>query len=103
MSLLDLSRIPALAPPPGVTPNFINPPSRAPETYPIGYTLFALTSVGVVARIYTKAVVMKKINLEDCTLPTEYFKTTTCLTISDSLLLGWVRHQRNHPALSANK
>ena len=60
------SRTPALSPPPGVTPNFVNPSSKAQELYTTGYVFFGITTAGVIARLYTVAFVMKKIHFEDC-------------------------------------
>ena len=68
MDMVDLSQIPALRPPPCVTPNFVDPPSRAPATYPLSYVFFAVNTIGVMARMYTKVFVIKKVNLEDCML-----------------------------------
>ena len=66
MEFPDPFTTPALPPSPGVTSNFIDPPMRAPATYPIAYVLFGLNTTGVMARIYTKGVVMRKLHLEDC-------------------------------------
>ena len=66
MGFPDPNTIPALHPPPGVTSNFVDPPMRAPATFPIAYMLFGLNTAGVVARIYTKAFVMRKMHLDDC-------------------------------------
>lgn len=69
MDLQDPANTPLLRPPAGVTPDFVNPLIRAPETYAISYVLFALNTVAVVARLYTKGIVMKKIHMDDC-MPT---------------------------------
>lgn len=47
----DLNLIPAGYPPPGVTPNFINPPSLAPATIGVCSTLITLAILAIVARI----------------------------------------------------
>ena len=60
------SQIPSLPPPPGVKSNFVDPPNNAPILYAISYVFFGITTLGVIARLYTVAVVMKKIHLEDC-------------------------------------
>ena len=45
---VDLSTIPAAPPPPGVTPNLVDPPSLMGATVGIGALLAVLTSVLVV-------------------------------------------------------
>ena len=55
---------PALAPPPGVTPNFENPESlRQPE---LAVVQLILVTLVVCMRLFTKKVVVKKMLAEDC-------------------------------------
>lgn len=55
---------PALAPPPGVKPNFVNPDNLAhPELAVLQLTIATLV---VLMRIYTKLGVLRKMQAEDC-------------------------------------
>ena len=66
MSLFDPNKLPALQPPPGVTPNFINPHSAgAPVGAAIGI-FAALATLGFISRIFTKLWIMKEVQVEDC-------------------------------------
>ncbi|KAI8954548.1 hypothetical protein F4801DRAFT_532071 [Xylaria longipes] len=57
--------IPALTPPPGVTPNFIDPPSLAPVgRIIIGITLL-LTVISVVSRLYTRLHITHSFGTDD--------------------------------------
>ena len=61
-----LGGFPALAPPPGVVSNFDNPYTGAP---PVGIAMgviAGLATAAFVARIFTKAYVMKQLQAEDC-------------------------------------
>ncbi|RYC59115.1 hypothetical protein CHU98_g7089 [Xylaria longipes] len=59
--------IPALTPPPGVTPNFIDPPSLAPVgRIIIGITLL-LTVISVVSRLYTRLHITHSFGTDDGT------------------------------------
>ena len=59
---------PALKPPPGVTPNFVDPPNLAGPSIVLITCAFFLIILAVSSRIYTKAVVVQKMVLEDCAL-----------------------------------
>ncbi len=60
-AFLDL---PALAPPPGVTPNFIDPPNlRQPWLAVVQITLATLA---VFMRLFTKKFVVKRVLIDDC-------------------------------------
>lgn len=67
---------PGMAPPPGVKPNFVNPPNLEKEFY-IDLILCLTISVLVVAmRMWTKVRVMRKVMIEDCKrnwLPRAFF------------------------------
>ena len=57
---------PGMSPPPGVKPNFVNPPNLEKEFY-IDLILCLTISVLVVAmRMWTKVRVMRKVMIEDC-------------------------------------
>jgi hypothetical protein len=54
----------ALAPP-GVEPNFIDPPSRGPLMVGVSIAMASLTTLVILARIYTKAFVTKAFDSSD--------------------------------------
>jgi hypothetical protein len=65
---LDIHNTPALAPPDGVEPNFVDPPTAEP--YMIAAAAFCLTLAfaGISIRFYTKAWILKSLTHDDCTL-----------------------------------
>lgn len=63
---MDLSKVPAAPPPPGVTPNFDNPPSEAYEIYSISIAMCATATVVLLARLYTRAFILRATGLDDC-------------------------------------
>ena len=76
-----LLNAPALASPPGIVPNFTDPPNRLPLC--IGLTVASITvsALVVILRLYTRVFCLKKLRLEDCkwnihtlVLPTNIFR-----------------------------
>lgn len=57
---------PAMRPPPGITPNFKDPPNLAGPSIAMITCAFLLIILAVGSRIYTKAVIIRKLVLEDC-------------------------------------
>ena len=57
---------PAMAPPVGVMPNFIDPPSTGPVLVDVGAVLVAIMVVFVAIRIITKASISHKVTWDDC-------------------------------------
>ncbi|KAF2714305.1 hypothetical protein K504DRAFT_420031 [Pleomassaria siparia CBS 279.74] len=57
---------PALMPPPGVTPDFVNPPNLRND--PLTISLLVISTIVVWSRLYTKARIVKKLVLEDYAL-----------------------------------
>lgn len=57
---------PALTPPPGVIPNFINPPNRNPLGYGLIYSSAVVCVTVVCIRLYASLLSRKKMNIEDC-------------------------------------
>jgi hypothetical protein len=57
---------PALAPPKGVRPNFVDPWSLEDVFIATATITFTISTFLVMARMYTKAVLMKKFGSEDC-------------------------------------
>ncbi|GAB1315321.1 hypothetical protein MFIFM68171_05531 [Madurella fahalii] len=56
---------PARAPPPGVVPNFDNPPNRTSEAIAVIVLCLFLSTTAVLGRIYSKVFILKKVRLED--------------------------------------
>ncbi len=63
----DLNTTPALAPPPGVVPDFLAPNPMMPSLIATVVICLTLTTLAVMARVYAKAAVMREMQLEDCT------------------------------------
>ena len=57
---------PALAPPPGVVPNFTNPYTTAPPVRIAMAVMVGVATAACIARIFTKAYVMRQFQAEDC-------------------------------------
>ena len=55
---------PALDPPAGITPNFVDPENLANN--PLAITLLTVSTLVVWARLYTKIVIVKRLVVEDC-------------------------------------
>ena len=61
-----LSGFPAATPPPGVVPNFVNPENQNREFYAITGTLFGITFVLFLNRMYVKLFKIQKHSWDDC-------------------------------------
>ncbi|KAL8741286.1 MAG: hypothetical protein Q9190_006097 [Brigantiaea leucoxantha] len=57
--------MPALAPPPGVIPNFIDPPNSDPKLIAVLLTCTILTTILVFVRLYTKICLLKSHGWDD--------------------------------------
>ena len=66
VDFLNPDKLAALEPPPGIIPNFDDPYSAAPPVEAATGVLAALATLGFLARIFTKAWVMKQMQIEDC-------------------------------------
>ena len=66
MPLEELMELPAMEAPPGVTPNFDDPPNR--NGLAIGVlTLFTVIStLGMILRVYAKCYVMRQWKIQEC-------------------------------------
>ena len=60
-----LRTMPAGQPPPGIQPNFADPPSLVPAVLGTGVAFLALATVCFSIRIYTKALITKKWTWDD--------------------------------------
>lgn len=63
---LDLSKIPAAPPPPGIIPNFIDPPSLANMPRIFTYITLPPMILFLAMRMYVRIFVTHKIGLDDC-------------------------------------
>ena len=63
---VDLSQIPALNPPPGVVPNFVDPFSRGPGIITAIGVITAIMLLFVMARMYAKAFYVRSFTADDC-------------------------------------
>lgn len=60
------SDLPAMPPPPGVTPNFVNPQNRT-DVYVVVYTIFSsLVVLFVSLRFYAKIWITRSVGWDDC-------------------------------------
>lgn len=93
---LDLSKIPISQPPPGVIPNFENPPSIAGAVIAIGVIMVVLTMSFVMLRLYSNHHAKRKYRLDDytCILATVFFLAVTGVDID---LRRYGRHDYDIP------
>lgn len=64
----SLLQLPALAPPPGVIPNFTNPENRGPTLVIVGAILLGLVVIAMANRAYTKLRIIRKASWDDLTV-----------------------------------
>ena len=70
---------PAMAPPPGVKPNFVNPPNLEKEFYADLILCLTISVLVVCMRMWTKARLVRKVQIEDCKkLPPPVFCLVFC-------------------------
>lgn len=62
---IDLCKVPALRPPPGLVSNFVNPTTLAPATWAVCLILTIVSVSLVVCRLYMN---VRKLDLADCML-----------------------------------
>ncbi|KAM7210433.1 hypothetical protein V8F06_014181 [Rhypophila decipiens] len=62
---VDMSQIPAGIPPPGQTPNFIDPPSLSPVYRGIIYSFVPLMILFLIFRLYTRMRILRKLGWDD--------------------------------------
>lgn len=72
---------PAADPPPGVTPNFVNPPSLHSVNLGVSIACLILMIVVVGVRTYTKAAILRDMRHEDCRLPRSSHIAALLLTL----------------------
>ena len=64
--MLALLNGPAGAPPPGMTPNLVNPPNLDAIIIPTLSLCITVTTIVVVIRLYSKLFLIRSIAYEDC-------------------------------------
>ncbi|OTA54202.1 hypothetical protein K449DRAFT_469621 [Hypoxylon sp. EC38] len=65
---MDPNNTPSLAPPPGIEPNFSNPVTLQSKVIAVAAVTLFLCTVGISARIYTRAVILKQFDHTDCSV-----------------------------------
>ncbi len=63
-----LSNTPAIQPPPGVEPNFVNPASNRQPLIVVASLFLGLTSIFALTRAYVKTFIIRKYSWDDCEL-----------------------------------
>lgn len=64
--LTVLKTMPAASPPPGIQPNFADPPTRVPVILGVSIAFFVFAILCFSIRIYTKLAVVKNWKWDDC-------------------------------------
>ena len=90
-TLLNPNELPALMPPAGVIPNFVNPYSVGEPTKAAMIILIVAATSAFVARISTKVFIMKEFKPGDCKQTCLALAIAKLTLVPDSLCLGWVR------------
>ena len=57
---------PAMAPPPGVVPNFVDPPNLRHIVILVLTLCMTFSAIAVLLRMYTKVFILRKVVFEDC-------------------------------------
>lgn len=82
---------PGLAPPPGVTPNFINPESHARFVVVTHTICLTLSTIFVLLRTYTKFFISHAPGWEDCKCQISSFLSLHWVNVRiDTSLIAWV-------------
>ena len=91
---MDLANYPAISPPPGVTPNFIDPETRAPLVIVFSAISLGLMLPILVARLYTKAWVLHSSGWDDGTSNPVTWNSCWYRRLASALFAGvWlIRH-----------
>ena len=66
--LYSLSHTPAIQPPPGVEPNFVNPADNREPLIVVASLFLSLTSIFALTRAYVKTFIIRKYSWDDCEL-----------------------------------
>ena len=82
----SLSSLPLAPPPPGVTPNFVNPESRTDQIYVISAVWLAFMILMMMVRMYAKFFVLRSRTWDDCMPPPRGQLVQLLIYISDACL-----------------
>lgn len=83
--------MPGLEPPPGVTPNFVNPYNQTAITVTVVAVCLPITTSLVLIRIYAKSRLIKSHGWEDCKLLSESESSHALILFSiDTCFVAWV-------------
>jgi hypothetical protein len=74
---MDLYNMPAAMPPPGVIPNFIDPPSLKLELLIINVVFTTLMMIFVAIRLSSRGFISKQIGIDDCKTLHSFLKNTS--------------------------
>ncbi|KAI0842711.1 hypothetical protein F5Y06DRAFT_133585 [Hypoxylon sp. FL0890] len=98
MSALDSSLIPGMTPPPGVTPNFVDPESVAPACRIITGVSLAMMYCFLVLRVYTRIWVTRSFGIDDfLCLVSAALATAFCAVMFAALKFPLGPHQWDVP------
>ncbi|KAK0716162.1 hypothetical protein B0H67DRAFT_582515 [Lasiosphaeris hirsuta] len=93
MADADFNELPAMIPPPGHTPNFVDPETLHPAVLSVAIVCMTLMTIAVAIRVYTKAFILREMRVE------EYFAiiATVGILVWDALFIdasinGFSRH-----------
>jgi len=79
----------ATGPPPGVTPNFINPPNRGNIVIVVNTVCASISLLFVGLRGYTSICITRRVRVDDCK-PCHRSLQGNLLTSIDLLFVSWV-------------
>ena len=86
-----LNTLPALQPPAGVQPNFVNPENRGYIQNSVASVLFGLMICLFANRVYTKLFVIRKASWDDCKSALRHVDQTAMkLKIKQSVMHDWI-------------
>ena len=80
-----LDSIPALEPPPGVTPNFTNPERKVASGITICSILVGVMILFFAARVYTKHFIVRKYSWDDCKFFKHWKFRAVCNNFGDAV------------------
>lgn len=87
-----LNSLPALQPPAGVQPNFVNPEDRGYISNSVATVLLCLMVSLFANRVYTKLFIIRKMGWDDCKCASEHVEQIeTRLTMVQSIVHDWIR------------
>ncbi|KAI5861021.1 hypothetical protein GGS23DRAFT_578385 [Durotheca rogersii] len=102
---IDLSQIPAGVPPPGVLPNFVDPPSQSWIGRLSVYTTLPPMVLFFVLRVYVRLIVVRRFGADDylCVLAAAFTIGFSCMLIPLFLNDTWGRHLWDIPVIALNE